>query len=87
MKEEGEEIYSAESDLLPKAPLPPPIIESSPFSRGPLLKSKSILKVKNSSPEEKKKRVRMLFPEDTVTPIWVQIKVNKPPYIYVNFVF
>ena len=69
MKEEGEEIYSAESDLLPPAPSPPPINESSPFSRGPLQKSKSILKEKNSSPEEKKKRVRMLFPEDTVTAI------------------
>ena len=69
MKEEGEEIYSAESDLLPPAPSPPPIEKSSPFSRGHLQKSKSILKEKKSSPEDKKKRVRMLFPEDTVTPI------------------
>ena len=69
MKEEGEEIYSAESDLLPPAPSPPTIHESSPLSRGPLQNSKSILKEKNSSPEEKKKRVRMLFPKNTVTPI------------------
>ena len=69
MKEKEEEIYSEEQDLLPPALPPPSIEELSAFSRGPLRKSKSILKDKKVLPEEKKKRVRMLFPEDTVSPV------------------
>ena len=69
MKEAAGEIYGPGLDLLPPAPPPPPIEEKSSFVRDNLRKSKSILKDKNPNVEEKKKRVRMLFPEDTVTPI------------------
>jgi len=67
LKEEGEELYTPGKELLPPPPSPPLAEES--FSRGPLRKSKSILKEKKVDPGEKKKRVRMLFPEDTVSPI------------------
>jgi len=69
MKEAADEIYAPGLDLLPPVPPPPPVEEKSSFVRDNLRKSKSILKDKNPNVEEKKKRVRMLFPEDTVTPI------------------
>ena len=71
MKEEDdEEMYSGGGDLLPPAPTPEPLGGSITFARGaPGRKSKGILKTTTAAPEEKKKRVRMLFPVDTVTPI------------------
>merc|ERR1719233_729520 len=46
LKEEGEDLYTQGKDLLPPPPSPPPVEES--FSRGPLRKSKSILKEKKA---------------------------------------
>ena len=65
-----EEMYGALEDILPPPPSPPPLGGSLTFARAPLRKSKSILKEKKSGEDKKsEKRVRMLFPEDTVTPI------------------
>ena len=71
MKDECEELYGAMGEvMLPPPPSPPPLGGSVSFARAPLRKSKSILKEKKTvEGEEKKKKVRMLFPEDTVTPI------------------
>ena len=65
-----EEVYGALEDILPPPPSPEALGGSLTFARAPLRKSKSILKEKKSGEEKKaEKRVRMLFPEDTVTPI------------------
>ena len=65
-----EEMYGTIEDILPPPPSPPPLGGSLTFARAPLRKSKSILKEKKSGDDKKtEKRVRMLFPEDTVTPI------------------
>ena len=65
-----EEVYGAMEDILPPPPSPQSLGGSLTFARAPLRKSKSILKEKKSGEEKKaEKRVRMLFPEDTVTPI------------------
>ena len=63
-----EEMYGAMEDILPPPPEPEPLGGSLAFARAPLRKSKSILK-KPADGGEKKKKVRMLFPSDTVTPI------------------
>ena len=70
MKESEEELYNeAQEDLMPPAPDLKPLGGSVAFARGGVVrKSKSILK-KEGVTEEKKKRVRMLFPEDTMTPL------------------
>lgn len=64
-----EEMYGAMEDIMPRPRSPSPLGGSVAFARAPLRKSKSILKEKKLEGEEKKKKVRMLFPEDTVTPI------------------
>ena len=67
----AEEMYGVTgdmTDILPPPPEPEPLGGSVAFARAPLRKSKSILK-KPADGGEKKKKVRMLFPSDTVTPI------------------
>jgi len=67
----AEEVYGVTgdmTDILPPPPEPEPLGGSLAFARAPLRKSKSILK-KPADGGEKKKKVRMLFPSDTVTPI------------------
>ena len=67
----SEEVYGVTgdmTDILPPPPEPEPLGGSLAFARAPLRKSKSILK-KPADSGEKKKKVRMLFPSDTVTPI------------------
>ena len=66
-----EEMYGAMEDIMPRPRSPSPLGGSVAFARAPLRKSKSILKEKKqpTEGEEKKKKVRMLFPVDTVTPI------------------
>ena len=67
----SEEVYGVTgdmTDILPPPPEPEPLGGSLAFARAPLRKSKSILK-KPADGGEKKKKVRMLFPSDTVTPI------------------
>ena len=66
-----EEMYGVTgdmTDILPPPPEPEPLGGSLAFARAPLRKSKSILK-KPADGGDKKKKVRMLFPSDTVTPI------------------
>ena len=66
----AEEVYGETgdmADILPPPPDPEPLGGSLSFARAPLRKSKSILKKPTEG--EKKKKVRMLFPSDTVTPI------------------
>lgn len=70
LKDEEEDVYGAMEDFLPPPPSPEPLGGSVTFARAPIRKSKSILKEKKPvEGEEKKKKVRMLFPVDTVTPL------------------
>ena len=71
LKECEDEMYGVMEEILPPPPELPSLGGSVTLAKAPPPKVKPILKEKKADGEgdEKKKRVRMLFPIDTVTPI------------------